>query len=41
MQDGLAMAMLQVAADLAEVKERIELLVNAHAMRVGVKIAGE
>jgi hypothetical protein len=39
--DGVAMALLQAAADLAEVKERIEMLVNTHAMRRGVSIAAE
>jgi len=37
--DGIAMALLDAARELAEVKERIETLVNTHAMRRGVKVA--
>jgi hypothetical protein len=37
--DGIAMALLVAARDLAEAKERIETLVNAHAMRRGVLLA--
>jgi hypothetical protein len=37
--DGIAMALLQAVEDLAEVKERIETLVNTHAMRRGVSLA--
>jgi hypothetical protein len=39
--DGIAMALLAAAQDLAEVKERIQNLVNAHAMRLGVSLATE
>jgi hypothetical protein len=39
--DGIAMAMLAAARALAEVKERIGALVNAHAVRRGVSLAGE
>ena len=37
--DGIAMALLDAARELAEVKERIENLVNAHAERRGVTVA--
>ena len=37
--DGIAMALLDAARELTEVKERIETLVNTHAMRRGVSIA--
>jgi hypothetical protein len=39
--DGIAMALLAAAQDLAEVKARIETLVNTHAMRRGVSLAVE
>ena len=37
--DGIAMAMLVLVQELADVKDRMEALVNAHAMRRGVSIA--
>jgi len=39
--DGIAMALLDAARELDEVRERIETLVNTHAMRRGVKVAAD
>jgi len=39
LDDGIAMALLDAARELAEAADRIASLVNAHAIRRGVSIA--